>query len=67
MNTTTIEVILGLTPIKYYLQNKALNTVARLKCCNDWTDTQGSTEKMYSKSIINICARKQNTHKPTQG
>ena len=42
MNITTKEVILGL---KYYLQNKALSTAARLKSCNDWTNTQGSIEK----------------------
>ena len=51
MNTRTIETILGLQPIKNYIQEKALNTAARLKANGDWTDTEGHTLNMHSITI----------------
>ena len=51
MNTRTIETILGVQPIKYYIQEKALNTAARLKANGDWTDTDGHTVNMHSITI----------------
>ena len=52
MNTKTIEVVLGIQAINYYVQERALNTDARLKANGDWMDTQGLVR-------INAC----NSHK----
>ena len=41
MNTRTVEVVLGLQPIKHFVQERALNTAVRLKANGDWADTQG--------------------------
>ena len=51
MNTRTIETILGVQPIKHYIQEKALNTAVRLKANEDWTDTDGHTVNMHSITI----------------
>ena len=61
MNTRTIEVALGIQPIKYYIQGRALNAAARLKANEDWIDTIGLVGKMHAIAI-NILLLEKNIH-----